>query len=128
MSTRARTVTIMGITVAQLTLALLNRLKEPRVTPVLASFATRPTFCRPRNAMNRPMPAGMALAHGVGDGGEDLLAQAGDGQQNEDEAVNENEHKGVGVGEAEADADGINEEGVQAHAEACASGRFDSSR
>ena len=61
MSTRARTVTIMGMTVAQLTLALLNRLKEPRVTPVLASFATRPTFCRPRNAMNRPMPAGMAL-------------------------------------------------------------------
>ena len=51
----------MGMTVAQLTLALLNRLKEPRVTPVLASFATRPTFCRPRNAMNRPMPAGMAL-------------------------------------------------------------------
>lgn len=59
---------------------------------------------------------GDGLADGVGDGGEDLLAQAGDGQQDEDEAVNENEHKGVGVGEAEADADGINEEGVQAHA------------
>ena len=59
---------------------------------------------------------GDGLADGVGDGGEDLLAQAGDGQQNEDEAVNENEHKGVGIGEAEADADGINEEGVQAHA------------
>ena len=56
---------------------------------------------------------GDGLADGVGDGGEDLLAQAGDGQQDEDEAVNENEHKGVGVGEAEADADGINEEGAR---------------
>ena len=52
----------------------------------------------------------------VGNRGEDLLAQTGDGEQNEDDAVGKDEHKRVGVAQAETDADGVDEEGVQAHA------------
>ena len=104
------------MTVAQLTLALLNRLKEPRGNAGAGILRDEADILQAEERDEQANACGDGLADGVGDGGEDLLAQAGDGQQDEDEAVNENEHKGVGVGEAEADADGINEEGVQAHA------------
>ena len=53
---------------------------------------------------------------GVGDGVEDELAQAGDGQQDEDDAVKQHQHEGIGVAQPHADADGIDEVGVEAHA------------
>ena len=50
------------------------------------------------------------------DGVKDHLAQAGDGQQDEDDAVNQNENQRVCVAQAEGEADGVDEECVQAHA------------
>ena len=58
MASTAAMVTSMGITPGQA--PSFSRLKEARVTPVAASLATMPAFCRPMNAMNRPMPAGIA--------------------------------------------------------------------
>ena len=53
---------------------------------------------------------------GVGDGVEDEFAQAGDGQQDEDDAVKQHQHEGIGVAQTHADADGIDKVGVEAHA------------
>lgn len=40
-----------------------SRLKDASVTPVDALGMMMPAFCKPRNAMNRPMPAGIATAN-----------------------------------------------------------------
>ena len=49
----------MGITLAHV--ALPSRLRETRLTSVELLATTIPAFCRPINAMNRPIPAGMAF-------------------------------------------------------------------
>ena len=51
------TATMSGMTLAH---EPLKRLNEARVTPVEASLTTRPESCNPRNAMNKPIPAGIA--------------------------------------------------------------------
>ena len=51
-----------------------------------------------------------------GNGVEDHLAQAGDGQQDEDDAVDQNQNQRVCVAQAEAEADRVDKECVQAHA------------
>ena len=51
-----------------------------------------------------------------GNGVEDHLAQAGDGQQDEDDAVDQNQNQRVCVAQAKAEADRVDKECVQAHA------------
>ena len=51
-----------------------------------------------------------------GNGVEDHLAQAGDGQQDEDDAIDQNQNQRVCVAQAEAEADRVDKECVQAHA------------
>ena len=51
-----------------------------------------------------------------GDGVEDEAAQAGDGQQDENNAVRQHEKQRVGVAEAETEADRVDKKGVEAHA------------
>ena len=53
---------------------------------------------------------------GCRDGIEDHLAKAGDGKQNENDAVNEDENKTVRVAQAEGEADGVDKKCVQTHA------------
>ena len=52
----------------------------------------------------------------VGDGVEDDLAQTGNGQQHEDDAVKQHQHQGVGIAQAQAHTHGVDEIGVEAHA------------
>ena len=52
----------------------------------------------------------------VGNGVEDDLAQTGDGQQHEDDAVKQHQHQGVGIAQAQAHTHGVDEIGVEAHA------------
>ena len=52
----------------------------------------------------------------LGDGVEDNAAQAGDGQQDEDDAVNQNHDQRIGIGEAHTEADRVDKERVQTHA------------
>ena len=59
--------------------------------------------------------AGDRHADGVRQGVKYLFPQAGDGQQDENDAFHQDQHQGVGIGQAEAHADGVDEEGVQAH-------------
>ena len=51
----------------------------------------------------------------VGDGVEDDLAQTGNGQQHEDDAVKQHQHQGVGIAQAQAHTHGVDKIGVQAH-------------
>ena len=53
------TATISGITSAHF--APPNRLNEASVTPVEESGITSFASCKPRNAINKPMPAGIAF-------------------------------------------------------------------
>ena len=53
---------------------------------------------------------------GRGDGIKNLLAQAGDGQQNENDAVGQDQDQGVGIAEAQVETDGVDEIGVEPHA------------
>ena len=59
MASSAKKVTSMGMMLPQVAVPE-YRLKEARPTRVELS-TTRPAFCNPRNAMNRPIPAGMAI-------------------------------------------------------------------
>ena len=52
----------------------------------------------------------------LGNGFEDELAETGDGQENEDEAVNKDHDQSVLIGEAQTEANGVNEECIQTHA------------
>ena len=51
------TATMSGITFSH---EPLKRLNEARVTPVDSLGMTSPESCKPRNAMNKPIPAGIA--------------------------------------------------------------------
>ena len=55
-------------------------------------------------------------------GFEDLFAQTGHSQQNEEYTFRENQYQRIGVGQAEADANGVNKKRVQTHT-ACLSQR-----
>ena len=59
MANTARTVMSMGKIVAHVSVPV-NTLKECSVTQVEELFTTMPAFCRPMNAMNRPIPEEMA--------------------------------------------------------------------
>ena len=52
----------------------------------------------------------------MGNGVEDDLAQTGNGQQHEDDAVEQHQHQGVGIAQAQAHTHGVDEIGVEAHA------------
>lgn len=61
---RDATATISGMTFAQP--APPKRLKEARVTPVEELGTTTPESCKPKNAINKPMPAGIAALTAAG--------------------------------------------------------------
>jgi hypothetical protein len=90
--------------------------KSPCVTKVAGLATTMPPFFRPMKAMKRPMPQVMAQLQLVGDGGDDLLAHAGDGEAEKDDAVDEHEAQGRLPRDAQPETDGEGEIGVDAHA------------
>ena len=80
------------------------RLKECRSTSVESLFTTMPLFCRPRKAMNRPMPGAMAAFTAFGMASKITRAEAGDGKYKEHYAVHKNHDERICIGEAHADA------------------------
>ena len=62
--------------------------------------------------------------HSVGDGVEDLLPQAGDSQQNKDDAVDQDHDQRIGVGEAKAHTNRVDKECVEPHAGGLCKGKI----
>ena len=65
MAKTAMMVTSIGKMVAQVAVPE-KTLKEERLTRVAPSSTTMPAFCRPMKAMNRPIPAEMAVLTAAG--------------------------------------------------------------
>ena len=88
----------------------------PRVTVVAAEGTTMPELRRPMKAMKRPMPPATAAWSWCGMAASRLLADAGKGEQEEDDAGEEDGAEGGLPGNAHAFDDGVGEVGVEAHA------------
>jgi len=90
--------------------------KLPWVTKVAGLATITPPFLRPMKAMKRPMPQVIAIFSACGIACDDLLADAGDGEEKEDDAAVEDDAEGGLPGDLRAETDPEGEERVNSHA------------